>query len=64
MTFTEIGIMENLEDGNRQTRRLPQLGPEYEVSLILGEIAPIESGRPSKHATSRRSEDPSPYITF
>ncbi len=63
MTFTIKSFFGELEDGNRQTRRLPRLGLKYEVSLILGKVAPIDSGRPSKHATSRRSEDPSRYVT-
>ena len=28
MTFTKNGILEKLEDGRRQTKRLPRLSPE------------------------------------
>ncbi len=32
-----------LEDGSEQTRRLPQLGPKFEVNRILGEVVSPES---------------------
>ena len=58
-TFTKSGILEKLEDGSKRTRRLPRLGPKYEVSQILGEIGPIESGGSPEEAraVSGRSED-------
>ncbi len=65
MTLTESGILEKLEDGSKQTRGLPQLGSKCEVSQIPGEVVPIESGGlPEEGRTvSRRSKDPSPYVT-
>ncbi len=53
------GVLEKLEDGSRQTRRLPRLGTKYEVSQIVGEVVQIEPGRlPEQTGTvSRQSED-------
>ncbi len=46
-------------------RRLPQLGPKYEVSYILVEVDPIESGGSLEQtrAVSGRSEDLSSDLT-
>ena len=57
--------MEKLEDGSRQSRRLPQLALNHEVSQTLAEAVPIGSGGSPEQArtVSRRSEDPSLHVT-
>ncbi len=58
-TFTEGDILRKLEDGSRQTRRLPRLGPKSEVDQSPGELGPIGSGGPPEEARAilERSED-------
>ena len=43
MTFTKSDILEKLEDGSRQRRRLPQLGLIYQAGQSPGEVVPIMS---------------------
>ena len=59
MTFTESETLENLEDGSRQTRRLPQLEPKNKINQIPGEVVSIESGRSPEQVRTvpRQSED-------
>ena len=59
----EDGHLERMQK-TAARRHLPQPSPKYEVSLILGEVVPIESARSPEQAKtfSRRSEDPSPYV--
>ena len=52
MTFTDADLLEKLEDGSKQTRRLTQLEPRDEVTRILGDVAPIESGGSPKQASA------------
>ena len=65
MTFAKSGFLEKLEDGSRQTRRLPQLALKYEVGQILGEVVPTESGGSPEQAraVSRRSGNPLQFFT-
>ena len=64
MTFTESGIVEKLEDERRQTGRLPRHSPEHEVSQILQEVVPIESGGSPEQARAvlMRSGDPLEFV--
>ncbi len=64
-TFTKSDILEKLEDGSKQTTRLPRLGLRDEVGQIPGELGPSESGGSPDQArtVSRRSEDLSPNVT-
>ncbi len=65
-TFTKSGILEKLEDGSRETRRLPRLALKHEVGQILGGVTPIESGGSPEPArtVSRQSGDPSLNVTI
>ena len=65
MTFTQSGIFEKLEDGSKQTRRLPQLSPNHEVGQIPGEVGATESGGSPERARTfpRRSQYPYPNVT-
>ncbi len=56
-TFTEKDFFEKLEDGSKQTMRLPQISPKNDVGQIPGELAPIDSeGSPAQaREVSRQS---------
>ncbi len=62
MTFTADDILEKPEDGSRQTRCVPRLGPKCELVQILGEIVSSEPGRSPKQARTvlKQSRDLSP----
>ena len=66
MTFADDNILEKLEDGSRQTRRLPRLEPKSEGGQIMQEVVSFESGRSLQQTrrVSRQSEDLSPSPMF